>query len=103
MGIKEIEQEGDSDLTSDNEGEFLGTVDADTVNTSKPWTVVLQLNNQALEFKVDTGADVTVIPESAYLPQKDGELEPASIPLNGPTGELLEVCGRFTACLIRTL
>ena len=67
VGIKEIKQEGDSDLTSDNEGEFLGTVDADTVNTSKPWTVVLQLNNRALEFKVDTGADVTVIPESAYI------------------------------------
>ena len=102
VGIKEIKQEGDSDFTSGNEGEFLGTVDADTVNTSKPWTVVLQLNNRALEFKVDTGADVTVIPENAYLPRKDGELEPASIPLNRPTGEPLEVCRRFTAWLIRT-
>lgn len=67
------------------------------MSTSKPWTTVLQLNNRALEFKVDTGADVTVIPESAYCPKKDAKLEPASIPLSGPTRETLEVCGRFTA------
>ena len=54
-----------------------------------------------IEFKVDTGADVTVIPESVYCPNEDGKLEPASIPLNGPTGEMLEVCGRFTAHLTR--
>ena len=27
------------------------------------------LNNRILEFKVDTGADVTVIPESDYQPE----------------------------------
>ena len=89
------------DHTSDSKEEYLGTVKADTVSTSKPWTVVLQLNDRVLEFKVDTDADVTVIPKSAYHPNKDGKLEPASIPLNGPTGETLEVCGRFTACLSR--
>ena len=34
-------------------------------------------------------------------PEKDGELEPASIPFNGPTGENLEVRGRFKASLSR--
>lgn len=101
MGIKEVKQDGDSDLTSDSGEEFLGTVNADTVSTSKPWTAVVQLNKRALEFKVDTGADVTVIPESAYRPNDDGKLETASIPLNGPTGEALEVCGQFKARLTR--
>ena len=100
VGIKEVVQEGDSDLTGDSGEEFLGTVTANTVSTSKPWITELQLNNRALEFKVDTGADVTVIPESAYC-SKDAKLEPASIPLSGPTGETLEVCGRFTARLSR--
>ena len=76
--------------------EFLGTVNADTVSSSKLWTAVVQLNKRALEFKVDTGADVTMIPESVYCPKEDGK---ASIPLNGPTGETLEVCGRFKVCL----
>lgn len=101
MGIKEVNQDGDSDLTSDSGEEFLGTVNADTVSSSKPWTAVVQLNKRALEFKVDTGADVAVIPESAYRPNEDGKLETASIPLNGPTGETLEVCGQFKARLTR--
>ena len=57
--------------------------------------------NRTIEFKVDTGANVTVIPESRYCPNEDGKLEPASIPLNGLTGEMLEVCGRFTAHVTR--
>ena len=99
--IKEVKKEGDSDLTSDSGEEFLGTVNADAVSTSKPWTAILQLNNRALEFKVDTGADVTVIPEREYHPKEDGKLETASIPLNRPTGETLETSGRFTARLNR--
>ena len=97
VGIKEVKQDCD---TSDSE-EFLGTVNADTVSTNKPWMAVVQLNNRALEFKVDTGADVTVIPESVYHPEEDSKLEAASIPLNGPTGEPLEVCGRFKARLTK--
>ena len=77
-GVEEIEQEGDSHLTSDSGEEFLGTVNADAVSTSKPWTAMVQLNKRTLEFKVDTGADVTVIPETAYRPNEDGKLEIAS-------------------------
>ena len=71
------------------------------MSISKPWTAVVRLNERDLDFKIDTGADVTVIPESAHQPEKDGELEPASIPLNGPTGENLEVYSRFKASLSR--
>ena len=92
-GINKVKQDGDSDLTGDSGEEFLGTVNTDTVSTNKPWTVLLQLNNRSIEFKVDTGADVTVIPKSMYCPNENVKLEPASIPLNGPTGEMLEVCG----------
>ena len=100
-GTNEVKQDGDSDLIGDSREEFLGTVNTDTVSTNKSWTAVLQLNNRAIEFKVDTGADVTVITKSVYCPNKDGKLEPASIPLNGLTGETLEVCGRCTAHLTR--
>ena len=94
VGIKVIMQDGDSDLIGASGEEYLGTVNANTVHvsTNKPWTV---------EFKVDTGADVTVMSESVYHPNKDVKLEPASIPLNGPMGETLEVHGWFTAHLSR--
>ena len=97
-GTNKVKQDGDSDLTGDSGDEFLGTVNADTVSTNKPWTAVLQLNNRTIEFKVDTGANVT---DPREWPNEDGKLEPASIPLNGPTGEMLEVCGRFTAHVTR--
>ena len=47
---------------------------------------MVQLNKRTLEFKVNTGADVTVIPETAYRPNEDRKLETALIPLNGHTG-----------------
>ena len=50
-------------------------------------------------FKVDTGADVTVIPETAYKYERDGYLVPSNLPLSGPTGETLEVCGKFSGSL----
>ena len=61
----------------------------------------MQLNGNEVEFKVDTGADVTVIPESVYRAESDVGLQPASLPLNGPTGESLEVLGQFSGRLTR--
>ena len=52
-------------LDSDNEV-FLGVVHGETAGTKTPWVMELQLNNRTLEFNVDTGVDVTVIPESDY-------------------------------------
>ena len=51
-GIREVRQEDSNDLISDSGDEFLGTVNADTVNTSKPWTAVVRLNERDLEFKL---------------------------------------------------
>ena len=66
--------------SEDSQSEFLGTISADAVNSSKPWTAMLKLNNRALEFKVDTGADVTVVPESAYNPTEDGSWSKTAFP-----------------------
>ena len=89
-------------MTQDSEEEpFLGTVTADAVGANIPWIVDVQLNGQKLEFKVDTGADVTVVPECVYSQERDGELQPSSTPLNGRMGETLEVCGQFSGQLSR--
>ena len=92
------------EITEDSEEEaFLGTVtcSANAIGASVPWIAKVQLNGNEVEFKVDTGADVTVIPESVYRAESDGGLQPASLPLNGPTGESLEVLGQFSGRLTR--
>lgn len=96
-------------MTQDNEEEtqdseeeaFLGTVTVvtDTVGANSPWMVDVRLNNRQQKFKVDTGADVTVIPVSMYDQERDGELLSSSVPLKGPTDENLEVCGQFVGNL----
>ena len=48
----------------------------------------LKLNDRTQEFKVDTGDDVTVIPETAYERKRDGDLIPSNLPLSGPTREM---------------
>ena len=55
--VRAIEMEEDDDI-------FLGTVNvsADAVSmTGSPWVIDLTLNGQSVQFKIDTGADITVI------------------------------------------
>jgi hypothetical protein len=51
---------GLGDVHIQNKG-FLGTIDN---KFSKAWTKKFCINNKELNFKIDTGADVTVIPIS---------------------------------------
>ena len=92
-GLREVKQNTDSD---DSEKEFLSAVSADVVNTTKLWTITLRLNGRNVEFKVDTRSRRHGDSREHLV---DGELEHTGIPLNGPTGEKLDVCGRFTGHL----
>ena len=74
---------------------FLGAVHS---SEGKAWTVNLYLNDTQLEFKIDTGAEVTVIPESvATLFQS--LLRTSLRGLQGPGKTSLQVCGQFTGTL----
>ena len=64
------------------------------------WTIQLLLNGIPMTFKIDTGAEVTVIPESAATPFKGLLRSPQGV-LHGPAKGLLSVCGQFTATLQR--
>ena len=51
--------------------------------SSETWTIMLLLNGQhTVEFQIDTGADVTVIPESLFTTMQ--RLTPSSRKLCGP-------------------
>ena len=66
---------------------------------SQPWTVVLGLNSSQTEFKIDTGADVTVVPEHVYNESRDGPLSSSDRILRGPSKRSLQVLGKFLATL----
>ena len=83
-----------TDTTSTEAVEFLDSVDA--VASGTPWVIQVQLNNRDLEFKVDTGADVTVLSEENYQPGRDGALETTTRKLSGPVGNELKVLGKIS-------
>ena len=89
---------------TEEQNEFLGTIYVDTAdaNTTIPWVTPININMRVVNFKIDTGADVTVISEKEYDSAKDGPLTSASKTLNGPSQETLDVQGQFIAQLQRT-
>ena len=85
------EQDDDDDSGDDY---FLGSVDA---VESKPWTASIKIHGRDVRFKIDTGADVTVIPATAVLGIK---LQNTNKPLSGPANSKLNVVGKFKCKLV---
>ena len=63
--------------------------------------VTLLVNKSPITFKIDTGADVTVIPDTEYDEKRDGRLKHSQMPLIGPDQQSLEVLGHFKAKIKR--
>ena len=71
---------------------FLGIIYSETDSlSSQPWTTTLTVNNRPLQFKIDTGADVTVISEEEYCQQPNGPLQPTHRVLSGPSQHPLDI------------
>ena len=62
-----------------------------------PWVVTLGVNGSPVEFKIDTGADVSVLPEAIFKELRDVTLQQTSKSLIGPNKQSLNVCGQFEA------
>ena len=78
--------------------QFLGAI---TQDNNEPWIIKVQVNRQPIVFKIDTRADVTVIPEELHTQESDGPLRPARIPLVGRSQHTLKVMGCFKAHIAR--
>ena len=74
-----------------SEDYFLGEI-SDHEN-KEDWSVNLSLGGTKVRFKIDTGADVTVIPEADYLRSGLPQLRSTSKTLFGPGQEKLPVKG----------
>ena len=75
---------------------FLGAIQSGD-NAEEPWSVMLHINKKPVQFKIDTGADISVMSESTYqaLPQCP-QLQTSNAVLSSP-GEKLNCKGLFTA------
>lgn len=79
---------------------FLGSVHAG----SDPWYADLTVRKHKVRFKIDTGADVSVIPAHVYycINQHVTELCKPDRPLFGPVGTLLDVLGMCKETLCKS-
>ena len=79
---------------------FLGAIG--TERNEDIWSVDLTLNNSLVHFKIDTGAEVTVIPERVYKKMKPTPtLICSSKTLFGPAHTTLPVLGFFMGVMKR--
>ena len=85
-----------SNSRGNNQQFFLGAVNS-CDEFEEPWNVVLHINWKPVQFKIDTGADISVMSVSAYeaLPQHP-KLKPSNAVLSSPGG-MLNCRGQFTA------
>ena len=79
LKVVSTEEQGDSE-TADS---FVGVIteseslEIPTISTgTEPWMFTISLNKFPVNFKIDTGADVSVIPEKLYKKLQAPLLEP---------------------------
>ena len=88
-------------VESDKEESFLGVIEEHNhvFAVDESWNVNLRVNGTPLKFKLDTGADVTVIPENVYFAKMKGTLKDTNKSLIGPNNKKLNVRGVLVAKL----
>ena len=75
---------------------FLGAVNS-CDEFEEPWSVVLHVNKKPIKFKIDTGADISVMLVSTYeAPPQRPKLKSSNAMLSSPGG-VLNCKGQFTA------
>ena len=73
---------------------FLGTV---ITGQKLAWTANIRVGEKDVSFKLDTGAEVTVLSETAYHSLGKVKLQKPTTVLYGPAQQSLRVMGKFTA------
>lgn len=75
---------------------YLNTIGADQATE---WKCTIRVNGHEVPFKVDTGAEVTMISEDLWTSLPLNELKPPTKRLHGPDSKPLEVTGELCATL----
>ena len=88
--VKEITIENPLDTA------FLGTLEAEKTAT---WSTTVKLSSHSLNFKLDTGAEVTAISEKAHETIGKPQLSTPKKVLCGPSQQPLKTLGQFVGTL----
>ena len=81
--VREVHQETLSEQDRNSEA-FLGAIGT---NNGNPWIIQLQVMNEIVDFHIDTGAEVSVIPNQVYRKLGSPTLTPLRQTLRGPGEE----------------
>ena len=78
---------------------FLGTMTSEV--SEGPWMADIEVKGRKVTFKIDTGADVSAIPEHVFegIIHRDRKPDRVQKPLYGPGGKKLDVTGVITETL----
>ena len=72
----------------------MGTL-GDNSSSHDPWTIDLKLSGKPVKMYIDTGAEVTVIPETIWKRIGQPELQPPDRTLRGPDQQVIPTTGKF--------
>ena len=89
--VQEVHHQQDDDHHQQKDDAFLGSVHQ--VNSLKHWSAKVHVNGVETEFKIDTGADVTVLAEDCQVVQQHELTPPVVQRLTGPGETPLSVKG----------
>jgi hypothetical protein len=95
--VGEVYQETPSEQSRDSEA-FLGAIGTDNSN---PWIISLQVMNEVVDIHIDTGAEVSVIPDQVYRKLGCPTLTLPRQTLRGPGNEVLALKGQFSVKLVQ--
>ena len=91
--VAEVNQQEESEL-------FLGEVHIDHLKSgNNQWKVDIMVNDQLVNFKIDSGADVSALPVHTYEKLENTKLQPTNKVLLGPCNYKLNCMGKFKAKL----
>ena len=90
------------DVRDYSDSVFLGEVKSES---DSRWLVKLKVNDEKIEFKMDTGADETCIPYDVLskLKNKLPKLNKSKKKLHACDGKKLDLCEKFTAASKRII
>ena len=93
--IQKIDIEDNDQIENDF---FIGAIDNNNENISHSWTIKLNLDGTLISFKIDSGAQVNVLPLSKFnLLNPIPDIFESNIKLTAYNGENIPICG---TCLI---
>ena len=84
------------DATDHYDMVYLNTIGADQATT---WNCTISVNGQEVPFKVDTGAEMTVISKDLWTSLPLSKLKPPTKSLQRPDSKPLKVTGNLCATL----